>query len=238
MTTEQMPWGNDKTHFLASSLKVTLLLPSQNKAAEWINDWGWKWLLEIIWSKPPCPGACPDGFWIYAVMEIPQPVWPTSASIWQHWQYFFLVWKQNFLCFVLCPLPLTLLVVAAKSLDPSAFLLHQVFMYKKSTWASYPTGWTVSTLSIFSHTKNTLVLSSSLWLCTGICSRSLCFSSAGEPRTGPNILDVSHRFWVERKVYLSCPAGSALPTAAKRLLIFSARRADITCLWSAWCPLA
>lgn len=31
--------------------------------------------------RAACPGLCPDGFfWIYPIMETPQPVWETSAS--------------------------------------------------------------------------------------------------------------------------------------------------------------
>lgn len=66
----------------------------------------------IIKANPPLfllplLKACSVSFWVPPQMETPQPLWKTCANVWSPLQqYFFLMFKWNFLYFSVCQLPL------------------------------------------------------------------------------------------------------------------------------------
>lgn len=55
-----------------------------------------------------CPGWCPIDFRVYLQMGTCQPLWATCSSVWPPTQYkkCILLFRWNFMCFNLCPLPL------------------------------------------------------------------------------------------------------------------------------------
>lgn len=84
------------------------------------NDWGWKGLLEVMWSIPPtqagpprvsCWGPYPGNFWIYprtgdSTTSVGN-LFQCSASLTEK-KKCFLVFSQTLLCFSLCLSPLVL----------------------------------------------------------------------------------------------------------------------------------
>ena len=125
----------------------------------------------------------------------------------------FPMFKQNLLCFSLCPLSLVL------SLDTTLALssLHPPFRYlstlMRSPWHFSCPGWKVLPVSAFLHRRDVPFLSTSYCPLAGVSSVCPCLYCSGEPRTG-------HR-----------APGVASPVTSLDLLV-------ILLLMQPWMPLA
>ena len=138
------------------------------------NSWGWKWLVEVIWSNTPFKQATQSRVprptsWQLLLISVGKNSTASLGSLCQSFitrtaQKCFLVFGVSLLCTSLCPLLLVLsLGTSKKSLALSYF--HFPGVYRHS-WdpAEPPPGWTVPAFSLLTFSLREVLQSFIIFL--------------------------------------------------------------------------